>query len=153
LWGIDAAPLRSCYNRTGTADHRRGAAAVKPSRLSGLQKRPAFAPPGTELDHGRGDFMDSTNHPAAWPGVPAAFPRESAMLCSRCRQIPKESAPPRDREAGPQSFPGWDRLKLIMCSGCGELLPVMPHPADLLDRLAGLARFGLAAGTSTILEP
>jgi hypothetical protein len=40
-----------------------------------------------------------------------------------------------------------------MCSRCGELLPPPEQKDTMLDKLAGLARFGLASGTSTILEP
>lgn len=73
------------------------------------------------------------------------------MLCARCKQLPRERN--RSREAGPQSLPGWDRLKFIMCSWCGELLRTSGQDDPMLDKLTGLARFGLAAGTSTILEP
>lgn len=75
------------------------------------------------------------------------------MLCSRCRRMPKGAHPIGVAGASPQTLPGWERLELILCSRCGVLLPGVEPGATLLDKLAGLARFGLAAGTSTILEP
>jgi hypothetical protein len=74
------------------------------------------------------------------------------MFCVRCKQIPK-GAEPSGSGAGPQTLPGWERLKIIMCSRCGELLPAKESTDRLLDTLSELARFGLSAGTSTILEP
>lgn len=73
------------------------------------------------------------------------------MLCSRCKRMPEGQA--SAAVASPQTLPGWERLELILCSRCGVLLPGLEPSDRLLDKLAGLARFGLTAGTSTILEP
>ena len=75
------------------------------------------------------------------------------MLCTRCKPRPRGAAPPAQREAGPHSLPGWERLKLIICSHCGTLLPPEDPKHSTLEKLGALARFGLSAGTSTILEP
>ena len=74
------------------------------------------------------------------------------MLCSRCMKLPREAAAPPVAERGPQSLPGWDRLKFIMCACCGELLKGAVTDSTL-DKLSALARFGLAAGTPTLMEP
>lgn len=74
------------------------------------------------------------------------------MLCSRCRKLPKERRPASARVLGPHTLPGWERLRFIMCSQCGDLLPPADPKNSTLDKLGTLARFGLSAGTSTILE-
>lgn len=75
------------------------------------------------------------------------------MLCNFCKKLPREHYTARRADAGPRTLPGWERLQLIMCSRCGELLPALDVKDTMLEKIAGLARFGLAAGTSTLLEP
>jgi hypothetical protein len=75
------------------------------------------------------------------------------MLCSRCKKLPRNGGSPEKRDGGPQTLPGWERLKLIICAHCGDLLPPADPRHSTLEKLTALARFGLSAGTSTILEP
>lgn len=74
------------------------------------------------------------------------------MLCSRCKNLPRASTAGGSGEHWPQNLPGWERLKFILCASCGELLPGA-EIRDTVEKLSSLARFGLAAGTSTLTEP
>jgi len=74
------------------------------------------------------------------------------MLCGRCRQEVEMWGDAAAR-AEAASLPGWDRLKTVLCSRCGELLPRPDTTGRLLDKLVRLGRTGIAAGTAPILEP
>jgi hypothetical protein len=58
-----------------------------------------------------------------------------------------------DPESGrtPRGLPGWHRLELVMCAGCGMLLPRVDPTETMLRTLSRLARFGLAGETKPIL--
>ena len=75
------------------------------------------------------------------------------MRCNHCKNLPKEGDVARSPDSGPHTLPGWERLQLIMCAHCGQLLPPLDVKDTMLEKIAGLARFGLAAGTPTLLEP
>jgi hypothetical protein len=72
------------------------------------------------------------------------------MLCSNCRDLPNEVVLERAHRA--RSLPGWERLRDVLCDGCGTLVPHGDQTDRLLRRLSHLARFGLAAGASPILR-
>lgn len=75
------------------------------------------------------------------------------MLCTRCKML---LPPPRETVHVPQ--PPVDvhveRLRTLVCSHCGALLPSNHWPDDeLLGKLTQLAQFGLAADDKGLLEP
>ena len=72
------------------------------------------------------------------------------MLCDQCHSLPEDAwrtSVRRLPKAGET-----ERLKLLLCEGCGELLPPRDPTDRLLRSLARLAAFGLAAGGSPILK-
>lgn len=75
------------------------------------------------------------------------------MRCSRCKQVPRDSNRSSTTGVSPRTLPGWERLEFVLCSRCGALLPGFAAERTVLDKLEGLARFGLAAGTTAIMEP
>jgi hypothetical protein len=74
------------------------------------------------------------------------------MLCGSCKKLPRAVTEPASGRTQ-EGLPGWDRLKLVMCSGCGSLLPPPNATDTMLRTLSRLARFGMIAGARPILEP
>ena len=73
------------------------------------------------------------------------------MLCRSCKKLPRDLTDPGSGRTT-DGLPGWDRLQLVMCSGCGTLLPDAGATETMLRTLTRLARFGMAAGTNPILK-
>jgi hypothetical protein len=73
------------------------------------------------------------------------------MLCGTCKKLPRSLTEPASGRT-PDGLPGWDRLKLVMCSGCGSLLPPPGATETMLRTLSRLARFGMAAGATPIMK-
>lgn len=70
------------------------------------------------------------------------------MLCARCRSL---ELPVRWKVYRGERGEGGDPFDGIVCQRCGGLLPVVPGSDAMLDGLARLARFGLAAGGHPIV--
>jgi hypothetical protein len=72
------------------------------------------------------------------------------MLCDQCQSLPVDAWRTSARRL--PDIRGVERLMILLCERCGDLLPPR-DPADrLLRSLSRLAAFGLAAGGSPILK-
>jgi hypothetical protein len=67
------------------------------------------------------------------------------MLCSRCEKV-------GERQASRGRWNAPERLRRVLCRGCGAVLPASDQGERLLDKLSQLARFGLVA-EATLLTP
>lgn len=47
----------------------------------------------------------------------------------------------------------WARLRPVLCSGCGAVLPEADLTGTMLGKISQLARFGLVDGGPPLLEP
>lgn len=47
----------------------------------------------------------------------------------------------------------WARLRPVLCSGCGGVLPEADLTGTMLGKISQLARFGLVDGSRPLLEP
>ena len=73
------------------------------------------------------------------------------MLCRRC-----EAAVPRGAWRGavaPGRVWGVERLRDLLCSGCGTILAGEDIAHRLLQKQSQLARFGLGGPGPSLLEP
>lgn len=72
------------------------------------------------------------------------------MLCLECAT---RSPRPRTRHTlGNPSLEGLSRLRSLVCSGCGSLLPLIDSTDGLLSKLVQLDRFGLGAFAAPLLQ-
>lgn len=71
------------------------------------------------------------------------------MLCVACKKLPKTLTEPASRRAW--GLPGWERLRHVICSRCGALLPLHDPTDSMLRTMTRLARVGLAAEADPIL--
>ncbi len=73
------------------------------------------------------------------------------MLCSSCRLLAHASR----RETTAVSLwrgPGGERVRALLCSGCGTVLPLGRTLDAMLAKLAQLARFGLDSAGRPLLR-
>ena len=71
------------------------------------------------------------------------------MACKLCGRGRSQTAP----QMRGFSDPALERLRSVICLGCGSVLPA-ERPADtMLEKLTQLARFGLSDGATPLLEP
>jgi hypothetical protein len=73
------------------------------------------------------------------------------MLCARCETRVEQVQRAIDRR-GSWTGPGSERLRRVLCHGCGAVLPTPDAGESLLQKLSQLARFGLVA-EATLLAP
>lgn len=74
------------------------------------------------------------------------------MLCAQCESYPAEVVG-RSGFSRPEGKGEWDRLRPIICSRCGSVLPDADQTGTMLGKLSQLARFGLVDGGRPLLEP
>jgi hypothetical protein len=72
------------------------------------------------------------------------------MLCDQCHSLPEDAWRTSVRRL--PVVGAAERLKLLLCERCGELLPPNDPTDRMLRSLSRLAAFGLAAGGSPILK-
>ena len=72
------------------------------------------------------------------------------MLCLECAT---RSPQPRIRYVhGDPPLEGLNRLRSLVCAGCGSLLPLTDATDGLLSKLVQLDRFGLGAYAAPLLK-
>jgi hypothetical protein len=103
------------------------------------------------LDFSPAPILTSERSAHGDPQSPALVPAlEICMLCLECAT---RSPRPRIRHVHePPALEGLSRLRSLVCSGCGTLLPLTDSAEGLLTKLIQLDRFGLGAFAEPLLK-